>query len=55
MADVKVIGGGALKGSYRLTKDKVLGLQNMLQGSQQLLMEWLVLALQVEHGYGLGG
>jgi hypothetical protein len=32
-----------------------LRLKHMLEGREQLLVERLVLALQVEHGNGLGG
>ncbi len=43
----------ALKFGYRLTKDKLLRLEYMPEGIQQLLVERLVLALEVQHGDGL--
>ncbi len=47
-------GCGLLKGGHLLAKDKLLRLKHMPEGFQQFLVERLVLALQVEHGYGLG-
>ena len=48
-------GGGLLKGGYRLAQDKLLRLKYMPERLQQLLVERLVLALEVQHGHGLGG
>ncbi len=52
MRDGKLFGGGALKGRGRLTEDKLLRLQHMAKGGQQLLLERLVLALEVKLGTG---
>ncbi len=46
-------GGLALEFGYRLTKDKLLRLEYPPEGIQQLLVERLVLALEVQHGDGL--
>ena len=50
-------GGGALKGGYRLAKDKLLRLKHMVERLEQFLVQRLVLALEVQHrhrhGHGL--
>ena len=46
--------GSLFKGGDRLAKDKLLRLQHMAEGCEQFLVERLVLALEVEHGNGLG-
>ena len=47
-------GGGLLKLGDLLAKDKLLRLKHMIDGSQQFLVEGLVLAFEVEHGDGRG-
>jgi hypothetical protein len=39
-----------LKGCYRLTENELLGLQDMADCLQKLLMEGSILAFEVEHG-----
>jgi hypothetical protein len=48
-------GGGALKGGYRLAKDELLRLKDMVEGVEQLAVEGRVLALEVQHWNRLGG
>jgi hypothetical protein len=47
--------GGTLKGGYRLAQNELLLLKDGIERSQQLMVEGLVLALEVEHGDRLGG
>ena len=53
MGNAEAGGRLALEFGYRLSKDKLLRLQYMPEGSQQFLVERLVLALQVQHRYRL--
>ena len=48
-------GSGALKGGYLLAKDELLSLKDSPDRIQQFLVERAVLALEVQHGDGLGG
>jgi hypothetical protein len=48
-------GGGALKGGYRLAQDELLLLKDSFERIHQLPVKRAVLALQVQHGDGLGG
>ena len=43
---------GALKSGHLAAKHELLRLQHLLEGSQQFLMQGLVLALQVQHRDG---
>ena len=54
MRDPQLPGGGLLKRSYLLPKDKLLRLKHMSYRLQQFLVEGLVLAFEVEHRYRLG-
>ena len=53
MCDSQLAGGSLLKCGNLLAKDKLLRLKHKAYRLQQLLMEGLVLALEVEHGYWL--
>ena len=46
--------GGLFKGGYRLAKNELLRLKHMPDRVQQFLVERAVLALEVQHGHGLG-
>jgi hypothetical protein len=54
MRDPQLPGGGLLKRSYLLPKDKLLRLKHMSYRLQQFLVEGLVLAFEVEHRYRHG-
>ena len=49
-----MMGDGVFEGGYRLTKDKLLRLQYMPEGIEQLAVQGCVLPLQVKHWNGLG-
>ena len=51
----QLAGSGLLKGGNLLAKNELLRLKHMAHRLQQFLVQGLVLALQVEHGNGLGG
>ena len=53
MGHAELSGGLALKGGYRLAENELLRLEHVAEGVEQLLAEGLVLALEVQHGYGL--
>ncbi len=55
MSHAQLPGRGPLKGGYRLAKDELLRLKHLGNRIQEFLMERDVLALEVQHGYGLGG
>jgi len=46
-------GRRAFKSGYLLSKDELLRLKHMAKCFQQFLLERLILALQVQHGYWL--
>jgi len=46
---------GPLKGCHRLAQDELLRLKYVVHGFQQFLVKRAVLALEVQHGHGLGG
>ena len=48
-------GCGLLECGYRLAKDELLRLKHMVHRIQQFPVERAVLALEVQHGYRLGG
>jgi len=50
----EMFGGGALKLGYRLAKNKLLRLEYLVEGFEQLLVDGGVLTLEVEHGKGMG-
>jgi hypothetical protein len=49
VGNAELCGRGALKGCYRLAKDKLLRLKHMIEGLEQFLVKGLVLPLQVQH------
>ena len=55
MRDAKLGRGFLFECGDLLTEDKLLRIKHMPDGCEQLLMERPVLALEVEHGNGLGG
>ena len=54
MCDSQLAGGSLLKSGNLLAKDKLLRLKYMAEGLKQLVVERAVLALEVQHGDGLG-
>jgi hypothetical protein len=54
MRDAEVVGSGVFEGGYRLAEDKLLRLQHMAEGIEQLAVQRGVLPLQVKHWNGHG-
>jgi hypothetical protein len=53
MRDTEVVSDGVFERSYRLTEDKLLRLQYMPEGLEQLTVQGRVLTLEIQHGNGL--
>jgi hypothetical protein len=44
-----------LEGCHRLTKNELLGVQHTTDSFQEFLLQWAVLAFEVQHGHRLSG
>ena len=54
MGHAKLGGGGTLKCGYRLPENKLLRLEDAVEGFEELLVNGAVLTLQVQHWDRLG-
>ena len=54
VGNTQLRGGGTLEGRYLFAKNELLRRKHPAQGIQQLFLQGLVLALQVEHRHGPG-
>ena len=51
----ELFGGRFFEDGHRLAENELLGVQHATDGFKEFLLQWAVLALQVQHGHRLGG